>query len=71
LCCPIYQHQKHIDALMTCLKDDTKLIYPNNEFKKMTNTEKKGVEKSIKEGKASSVLSENKGQHIANWSDKR
>jgi hypothetical protein len=37
----------------------------------MTNTEKKGVEQSIKEGKASSVLSENKGQHIAIWSDKR
>ena len=71
LCCPIYQHQKHIDSLMSCVKDDTKLVYPNNEFKKMTNTEKKGVEQSIKEGKASSVLSENEGQHIASWSDKR
>ena len=29
------------------------------------------VEQSIKESKASSVLTENKGQHIANWSDKR
>ena len=71
LCCPIYQHQKHIDTLMTCVKDNTKLVYPNNNFKKMTNTEKLGVEQSIKEGKASSVLTENKGQHIANWSDKR
>ena len=56
---------------MSCVKDDTKLVYPNDEFKKMVNTEKKGVEQSIKEGKASSVLSENEGQHIASWSDKR
>ena len=56
---------------MSCVKDETKLVYPNDEFKKMVNTEKQGVEKSIKEGKASSVLNENKGKHIANWSDKR
>ena len=71
LCCPIYQHQKHVDTLMSCVKDDTKLVYPNDEFKKMVTTEKLVVEKSIKVGKSRSIFSENKGQHSADWSNRR
>ena len=69
LCCPIYQQEKHIDVLMSCVKGDNKLVYANEDFKKMANTEKKGVEEAVKRGTASSVLSENKGRHIANMSE--
>jgi hypothetical protein len=54
---------------MSCVKGDNKLVYANDDFKKMANAEKKGVEEAVKRGTASSVLSENEGQHIANMSE--
>ena len=54
---------------MSCVKGDNKLVYANDDFKKMANAEKKGVEDAVKRGTASSVLSENQGRHIANMSE--